>query len=111
MPTAALSVAPMPEPVSRYHLPDPGLGFTPAACHRRFSFLWVPLSSPREANSARLPLIRFNAESSDKSPEDFLQDYYRLLNDLQHHFGDMKPTPIVSLSSYEVKKRYEQTRF
>ncbi|MBX3630491.1 MAG: hypothetical protein KF908_11395 [Nitrosomonas sp.] len=73
-----------------------------------------PMAASNDVKSAqkiKKALINFNAKSSDKSPEDFLQDYYQLLNDLQHHFGDMKPTPIVSLSSYEVKKRYEQTQF
>ena len=49
MPLATFRVAPMPEPVSRYHAPS---GSTPAAFQSARSFLWVPLSSPREANTA-----------------------------------------------------------
>ena len=42
----------MPEPVSRYQVPLAALASTPAACHSFCSALWVPLSSPREANGA-----------------------------------------------------------
>lgn len=72
-----------------------------------------PIAASNDVKSAqkvKKALIDFNVASSDKSPEDFLKDYNKLLNDLQHDFGDMKPTPIVSLSAYEVKKRYEQTQ-
>ncbi|MCB1936556.1 MAG: hypothetical protein KDF59_11500 [Nitrosomonas sp.] len=72
-----------------------------------------PMAASNDVKSAqkvKKALIDFNAKSSDKSADDFLKDYHMLLNNLQHDFGDMKPTPIVSLSSYEVKKRYEQTK-
>ena len=49
MPAAAFSVAPMPEPVSRYQSPEASAGSTLASFQRLFSFLWVPLSSPRDA--------------------------------------------------------------
>ena len=64
----------------------------------------------KSAKKVKKALIDFNAVSSDKAPDDFLKDYNKLLNDLQLQLGEMKPTPIVSLSSYEVKKRYEQTQ-
>ncbi len=72
-----------------------------------------PMAASNDVKSAKKikkELIDFNAASSDKAPDDFLKDYNKLLNDLQLQFGEMKPTPIVSLSSYEVKKRYEQTQ-
>lgn len=72
-----------------------------------------PMAASNDVKSAqkvKKALIDFDAQSSDKSPDEFLTDYHKLLNELQHHLGDMKPTPIVSLSSYEVKKRYEQTQ-
>ena len=52
MPAAVLSVGPMPEPVSRYQVPLAAATSTPASSHSASSALWVPLSSPREANGA-----------------------------------------------------------
>lgn len=72
-----------------------------------------PMASSNDVKSAqkvKKALIDFNATSGDKAPEDFLNDYHKLLNGLQHHFGDMKPTPIVSLSADAVKKRYLQSQ-
>ncbi len=43
----------MPEPVSRYHVPLAFNGSIPVSCHKRISLLWVPESSPRDANMAR----------------------------------------------------------
>src|SRR3546814_8005877 len=57
MPTAVFSVAPMPEPVSRYQPPLNCLGSMPAAFHSLSSALWVPESSPREAKGAAASLI------------------------------------------------------
>src|SRR3546814_15935713 len=57
MPTAVFSVAPMPQPVSRYQLPLNCLGWMPAAFHSLSSALWVPESSPREATCAEAYLI------------------------------------------------------
>lgn len=72
-----------------------------------------PMAASNDVKSAqkvKKALIAFTATSSDKAPEDFLNDYNKLLNDLQHHFGDMRPTPIVSLSADAVKKRYLQSQ-
>src|SRR3546814_12511591 len=57
MPTAVFSVAPMPEPVSRYQPPLHCLGSMPAAFHSLSSALWVPESSPREAKGAAASLF------------------------------------------------------
>ena len=72
-----------------------------------------PMASSNDVKSAKKvkkALIDFNATSGDKAPEDFLNDYNKLLNNLQHHFGDMRPTPIVSLSADAVRKRYLQSQ-
>ena len=45
---AMFRVAPMPAPASRYQVPLAAAGSVSAALHRPRSFLWVPLSSPRE---------------------------------------------------------------
>ncbi len=68
-----------------------------------------PMASSNDVKSAKrlkLALIRFNAYSSDKEPDKFMQDYNKLLNDLQYDFGEMRPTPIVSLAAKAVKDRY-----
>src|SRR5262245_52513035 len=64
----ALSVAPMPDPVSRYHLPLDRLGSTPASCHSLSSALLVPESSPREAKGAAASAIFLRASGADLSP-------------------------------------------
>ncbi|MDP1559294.1 MAG: hypothetical protein Q8K59_06685 [Nitrosomonas sp.] len=60
----------------------------------------------KSAKNVKKALIDFNAVSSNKVPEEFLVDYYKLLNQLQHDFGEMSPTPIVSLAADAVKQRY-----
>jgi hypothetical protein len=42
----------MPPPMSRYQLPAPLVGCSPAAFHSRNSSALVPLRSPREMNGA-----------------------------------------------------------
>ena len=61
MPTAVFSVAPMPEPVSRYQSPLACVGSMPVCFHSRISALFVPLSSPREAKGALAPAIFVSA--------------------------------------------------
>ena len=68
MPTAVFSVAPMPEPVSRYQSPLAPAGSTPASCQRLSSFLWVPESSPREANGALASAIFSSAAAASLVP-------------------------------------------
>src|SRR5690606_7650398 len=57
MPTAVLSVAPMPEPVSRYQPPEAASTSMPAASQIWSSLVCVPESSPREANGASAAAI------------------------------------------------------
>ena len=68
-----------------------------------------PMASSNDVKSAKKlkkALIDFNATSSNKTPDEFLVDYNRLLNHLQHDFGEMRPTPIVSLAAHAVKERF-----
>jgi hypothetical protein len=60
----------------------------------------------KSAKKLKQALIDFNLASSNKTPDDFLVDYNRLLNHLQHDFGEMRPTPIVSLAAHAVKERF-----
>ena len=72
-----------------------------------------PMAASNDVKSARTvkkALIDFDAASSNKSPDEFLQDYNKLLNQLQHDFGEMRPTPIVSLAAQAVKERYTQAQ-
>ncbi len=68
MPAAVLSVGPMPEPVSRYQLPLAPATSMPAFCQSASSALWVPLSSPREANGALAAAILVRASSASLLP-------------------------------------------
>src|SRR5882724_8270930 len=68
MPAAVLSVGPMPEPVSRYQVPEAAFTSTPASFHNRSSALWVPLSSPREANGAAAAAIFARAAGASAMP-------------------------------------------
>jgi hypothetical protein len=68
-----------------------------------------PMAASNDVKSAKKlkkALIDFNATSSNKMPDEFLMDYNRLLNHLQHDFGEMRPTPIVSLAAHAVKERF-----
>jgi hypothetical protein len=68
-----------------------------------------PMAASNDVKSAKKlkkALIDFNATSSNKMPDEFLVDYNRLLNHLQHDFGEMRPTPIVSLAAHAVKERF-----
>ena len=68
-----------------------------------------PMAASNDVKSAKKlkqALIDFNLASSNKTPGDFLLDYNRLLNNLQHDFGEMRPTPIVSLAAHAVKERF-----
>lgn len=68
-----------------------------------------PMAASNDVKSAKKlkqALINFNAESASKTSDEFLADYNRLLNYLQHDFGEMRATPIVSLAAHAVKERY-----
>jgi hypothetical protein len=58
----------MPEPVSRYQVPLAPATSTPASCQNASSALWVPLSSPREANGVFAAAILPIASTTSLSP-------------------------------------------
>ena len=62
------SVAPIPDPVSRYQPPDAADMSTPVSPQSRRSALWVPLSSPREAKAAPEPAIFASAATASVIP-------------------------------------------
>lgn len=68
-----------------------------------------PMAASNDVKSAKKlkqALIDFKVASNNKAPDEFLVDYNRLLNHLQHDFGEMRPTPIVSLAAQAVKERF-----
>ena len=67
-----------------------------------------PLAASNDVKSARIvkeKLIDFDALAQQGSDADFLKRYHLLLRDLQHDLGDMRPTPIVTMSAYQVERR------
>ncbi|SMC25743.1 hypothetical protein SAMN02745857_02264 [Andreprevotia lacus DSM 23236] len=67
-----------------------------------------PLATSNDVKSARIvkaKLLDFDSATRDASDDDFAKQYRTLLRDLQHDLGDMYPTPIVSMSAYQVERR------
>jgi hypothetical protein len=67
-----------------------------------------PLAASNDVKSAQTVkqnLIAFNQSAAQGSDDDFLKRYNILLRGLQHDLGDMYPTPIVTMSAYQVEKR------
>lgn len=70
-----------------------------------------PLAASNDVKSARIvkeKLIDFDTLAQQDSDGDFLKRYHLLLRDLQHDLGDMRPTPIVTMSAYQVERRQRQ---
>lgn len=59
----------------------------------------------KSAKSVRTALLAFQQQPEDASDEAFMTRYRTLLRSLQHDLGDMSPTPIVSMSAYQVERR------
>lgn len=59
----------------------------------------------KSAQTVKVKLIDFTANSNGVSPEEFQRKYNRLLLDLQHHLSQMGPSPIVSLASQAITEQ------
>lgn len=59
----------------------------------------------KSAKSVKKALIDFQQASAQASDDEFMTLYRGLLRGLQHDLGDMYPTPIVSMSAYQVERR------
>lgn len=57
------------------------------------------------AKNVKKALIDFDQSTQSMSDEAFMSAYKQLVRGLQHDFGDMYPTPIVSMSAYQVERR------
>ncbi|GHD60074.1 hypothetical protein [Jeongeupia chitinilytica] len=67
-----------------------------------------PLATSNDVKSARIvkaKLLDFDGATRESSDGEFAREYRKLLRDLQHDLGDMYPTPIVSMSAYQVERR------
>jgi hypothetical protein len=67
-----------------------------------------PLAASNDIKSAKTvkdALIKFQQQPLDASNDAFMKRYNALLRALQHDLGDMYPTPIVSMSAYQVERR------
>lgn len=67
-----------------------------------------PLAASNDVKSAKAvkqTLIHFQQHCLDVNDEEFMKHYKTLLRGLQHDFGDMHPTPIISMAAAQVEKR------
>lgn len=68
-----------------------------------------PLATSNDVKSAKAvkdALVQFQCQSvDDESDDGFVKRYNALLRGLQHDLGAMHPTPIVSMSAYQVARR------
>ncbi|WP_222611106.1 MULTISPECIES: hypothetical protein [Undibacterium] len=67
-----------------------------------------PLAASNDVKSAKAikdALIAFQKHDLDASDADFMKRYNALVRGLQHDLGDMHPTPIISMSAYQVQRR------
>jgi hypothetical protein len=68
-----------------------------------------PLAASNDIKSAKRvkqELLAFDRQWAESSPEQFLKNYHGLLRKLQADLGDMRPTPIISMSAQQVEKRH-----
>ena len=68
-----------------------------------------PLAASNDIKAAKKlksMLIAFDQQWHDAPDEQFQQQYNTLLRGLQHDLGEMRPTPIVSMSAAQVEKRH-----
>lgn len=67
-----------------------------------------PLAASNDIKSAQTvkeSLLAFDKTDQKETDEEFLKRYHALLRGLQHDLGDMHPTPIVTMSAYQVERR------
>ncbi|MBX3652823.1 MAG: hypothetical protein KIS62_07665 [Ramlibacter sp.] len=62
----------------------------------------------KSAKSLKAALLDFDQTADEGSDAEFLARYNRLLRGLQHDLGDMYPTPIVSMSAYQIERRHQR---
>jgi hypothetical protein len=55
-------------------------------------------------------VLAFAAKTQGATPDEFQQEYNRLLIGLQHDISQMGPNPVVSLSASAVERRLDKER-
>ena len=68
-----------------------------------------PLAASNDVKAAKkvkAALIDFDRQCNSAPAEEFMTQYKALLRNLQNDLGDMRPTPIVSMSAQQVEKRH-----
>ena len=75
-------------------------------CHYYSAYPMAASNDVKSAHVLKQALCEFDKRSSDKSADEFIGDYYRLLNSMQAHLGEMLPTPVVSMAAQSVKDRH-----
>jgi hypothetical protein len=63
------------------------------------------IKSAKNVKSALIKFQQQQMQQPDASDAEFMKAYNGLLRGLQHDMGDMHPTPIVSMSAYQVERR------
>jgi hypothetical protein len=72
-----------------------------------------PMASSNDVKSAqkvRANVLDFAAKTQGATPDEFQQEYNRLLIGLQHDISQMGPNPVVSLSASAVERRLDKER-
>jgi len=59
----------------------------------------------KSAETVRTALLKFDDEVKEVTPEEFQNQYFKLLRDLQNDLGSMQPTPVVSMAAKAVRER------
>jgi hypothetical protein len=59
----------------------------------------------KSAKDLKAKLISFSNDHLSDNPKAFKEAYGDLLRDLQHDFGSMNPTPVVSMANMAVQER------
>lgn len=60
----------------------------------------------KAAKKVKSALIDFDRQCNNAPADEFMKQYKALLRNLQNDLGDMRPTPIVSMSAQQVEKRH-----
>ena len=72
-----------------------------------------PMASANDVKSGKIlksTLVQFCKDTRGLTAEDFLKSYHGLLNALQHHLGEMRPTPVVSMAVRSVEARLQGSK-
>lgn len=78
-------------------------------CHYYSAYPMAASNDVKSAKVVKQALCDFDKASAGKPADEFLTDYHALLNAMQLHLGEMRPTPVVSMAAQAVKDRHSGT--